>query len=191
MRWAALLHDIGKPDTRVVRGGDGTFYNHQFVGAELADRLLERMRFPADERAAIVHLVREHMFDYRGGWSDAGLRRWLRRVGEEAVADLFDLRIADMLGNGLKQGFPVYLEEMRRRIERILAESRALKVTDLAVGGHDVMRVLGIPPGPPVRETLEALLEEVLDDPARNTRERLLMRLEERRGAGEAPTANA
>ena len=96
-----------------------------------------------------------------------------------------------MLGNGLKQGFPVYLEEMRRRIERILAESRALKVTDLAVGGHDVMRVLGIPPGPPVRETLEALLEEVLDDPARNTRERLLMRLEERRGAGEAPTANA
>ena len=191
VRWAALLHDIGKPDTRVVRGGDGTFYNHQFVGAELADRLLERMRFPADERAAIVHLVREHMFDYRGGWSDAGLRRWLRRVGEEAVADLFDLRIADMLGNGLKQGFPVYLEEMRRRIERILAESRALKVTDLAVGGHDVMRVLGIPPGPPVRETLEALLEEVLDDPARNTRERLLMRLEERRGAGEAPTANA
>jgi len=177
-----------------IRGGargDGTFYNHQFVGAELADRLLERMRFPADERAAIVHLVREHMFDYRGGWSDAGLRRWLRRVGEEAVADLFDLRIADMLGNGLKQGFPVYLEEMRRRIERILAESRALKVTDLAVGGHDVMRVLGIPPGPHVRETLEALLEEVLDDPARNTRERLLMRLEERRGAGEAPTANA
>src|SRR5207244_318365 len=114
VRWAALLHDIGKPDTRVVRGGDGTFYNHQFVGAELADRLLERMRFPADERAAIVHLVREHMFDYRGGWSDAGLRRWLRRVGEEAVADLFDLRIADMLGNGLKQGFPVHLQEMRR-----------------------------------------------------------------------------
>jgi tRNA nucleotidyltransferase (CCA-adding enzyme) len=191
VRWAALLHDIGKPDTRVERGGDGTFYNHQFVGAELADRLLDRLRFPLDERAAIVHLVREHMFDYRGGWSDSGLRRWLRRVGEEAVADLFDLRIADMLGNGLKQGFPVYLEDMRARIERILAESRALKVTDLAVGGHDVMRVLGIPPGPAVREALEALLEEVLDDPARNTRERLLARLEERRGAAATPSANA
>jgi tRNA nucleotidyltransferase (CCA-adding enzyme) len=191
VRWAALLHDIGKPDTRVERGGDGTFYNHQFVGAALADRLLERLRFPLGERAAIVHLVREHMFDYRGGWSDAGLRRWLRRVGEEAVADLFDLRIADMLGNGLKQGFPVYLEDMRARIERILAESRALKVTDLAVGGHDVMSVLGIPPGPAVRETLEALLEEVLDDPSRNTRERLLARLEERRGAAATPPANA
>jgi tRNA nucleotidyltransferase (CCA-adding enzyme) len=191
VRWAALLHDIGKPDTRVVRGGDGTFYNHQFVGARLADRLLERLRFPADERAAIVHLVREHMFDYRGGWSDAGLRRWLRRVGEDAVADLFDLRIADMLGNGLKQGFPVYLEDMRARIERILAESRALKVTDLAIGGDDVMRVLGLPPGRAVGETLEALLEEVLDDPSRNTRERLLARLDERRSAGAAPRTSA
>jgi tRNA nucleotidyltransferase (CCA-adding enzyme) len=191
VRWAALLHDIGKPDTRVERGGDGTFYNHQFVGATLADRLLQRLRFPAGERAAIVHLVREHMFDYRGGWSDAGLRRWLRRVGEEAVADLFDLRIADMLGNGLKQGFPTYLEEMRARIEKLLAESRALKVTDLAVGGREVMQVLGIPPGPAVRETLEALLEEVLDDPSRNTRERLLQRLEERRVQSASPRTSA
>ncbi|HEY2955727.1 MAG TPA: HD domain-containing protein [Candidatus Eisenbacteria bacterium] len=183
VRWAALLHDIGKPDTRVERGGEGTFYNHPFVGAELADRLLERLRFPLEERRAIVHLVREHMFDFRPEWSDAGLRRWLRRVGEDAVADLFDLRIADVLGNGLRQGFPVYLETMRRRIERLLAESRALRVTDLAVDGRDVMRVLGIPPGPAVREALEALLEEVLDDPARNTRERLLARLEERRRA--------
>jgi tRNA nucleotidyltransferase (CCA-adding enzyme) len=191
VRWAALLHDIGKPDTRVERGGDGTFYNHQFVGAELADRLLERLRFPSEERAAIVHLIREHMFDYRGGWSDAGLRRWLRRVGEEHVADLFDLRIADMLGNGLKQGFPTYLEEMRARIEKILAESRALQVTDLAIGGRDVMEVLGIPPGRAVGEMLEALLEEVLDDPSRNTRERLLERLAERRAATLKPRTSA
>jgi putative nucleotidyltransferase with HDIG domain len=191
VRWAALLHDIGKPDTRVERGGDGTFYNHQFVGAELADRLLERLRFPHEERTAIVHLIREHMFDYRGGWSDAGLRRWLRRVGEEYVADLFDLRIADMLGNGLKQGFPTYLAEMSARVDRILAESRALKVTDLAIGGRDVMDTLGIPPGPAVGETLEALLEEVLDDPSRNTRERLLERLAERRDSIARPRTSA
>ena len=191
VRWAALLHDIGKPDTRVERGGDGTFYNHQFVGARLADRLLERLRFPLGSRERIVHLVREHMFDYRSGWSDAALRRWLRRVGEDAVADLFDLRIADNLGNGLRQGFPAYLEEMRVRIERLLAESRALRVRDLAVDGRDVMRVLGIRPGPAVRETLEALLEEVLDDPSRNQREHLLARLASRSareadGAGRA-----
>ena len=179
VRWAALLHDIGKPATRVERAGEGTFYNHQFVGAEMADRLLERLRFPLESRARIVHLVREHMFDYRRGWSDAALRRWLRRVGEDAVADLFDLRIADTLGNGLRQGFPVTLEEMRARIMRLLADSRVLRVKDLAVDGNDVMRMLGIGPGPKVREALEALLEEVLDRPGRNTRDHLLARLEQ------------
>jgi len=183
VRWAALLHDIGKPDTRVERDGEGTFYNHQFVGAELADRLLERLRFPNERRARIVQLVREHMFDYQPGWSDAALRRWLRRVGPELVADLFDLRIADMLGNGLKQGFPVVLEQMRVRIEHLLEASRVLRVSDLVVDGNDVMATLGIGPGPAVRESLDALLEEVLDDPSRNTREHLLTRLRDRRAA--------
>jgi len=183
VRWAALLHDLGKPGTRVERRGEGTFYNHQFVGAEIAERLLERLRMPVARRERIVHLVREHMFDYQPGWSDGALRRWLRRVGPDSVADLFDLRIADMLGNGLKQGFPVYLEQMRGRIERLLAESSALSVTDLEVDGRDVMRELSVPPGRAVGETLDALLEEVLDDPSRNTREHLIMRLRERRAA--------
>lgn len=186
VRWAALLHDIGKPDTRVERAGEGTFYNHQFVGAELADRLLARLKFPLETRARIVHLVREHMFDYQPGWGDAALRRWLRRVGVDAVADLFDLRIADVMAKGRdeEEYYPGYLEEMRARIERLLAESRALRVSDLTVNGHDVMRVLGVPPGPRVRETLEALLEEVLDQPSRNTREHLLERLERERDRG-------
>jgi hypothetical protein len=105
----------------------------------------------------------------------------VRRVGEAAVADLFDLRIADMLGNGLKTGFPAALEALRQRIERVLAGSRALRVGDLAVDGRDVMESLGIGPGPPVGEALEALLEEVLEQPDRNTRERLLERLAELR----------
>jgi tRNA nucleotidyltransferase (CCA-adding enzyme) len=183
VRWAALLHDVGKPATRVDHGPDSTFYNHQHVGAELAARALERLCFPVEERAAIVHLVREHMFDYRAEWSDAALRRWLRRVGPEHVADLFDLRIADVLGNGLRQGFPVYLEEMRQRVNRLLARGEALRVTDLAVDGHDVMRVLGIGPGREVGETLEALLEAVIESPELNRRERLLAWLERRREA--------
>jgi tRNA nucleotidyltransferase (CCA-adding enzyme) len=177
VRWAALLHDIGKPDTRVERRGDGTFYGHEAVGAELAGRVLERLRFPVAQRTAIVHLVREHMFDYRAEWGDAAVRRWVRRVGEEAVADLFDLRIADMLGNGLKTGFPAQLEPLRRRIERVLAASHALRIGDLAVDGGDVMEALGVGPGPVVGEALKTLLEEVLEDPGRNTREGLLARL--------------
>jgi len=181
VRWAALLHDVGKPDTRVERRGEGTFYGHQSVGAGLADGLLERLRFPGELRSAIVHLVREHMFDYRAQWSDAAVRRWIRRVGEQAVADLFDLRIADLLGNGLKTGFPAGLEPLRRRVDHELAASRALRVRDLAVDGRDVMRVLGIGPGPAVGAALGALLEEVLEEPSRNTREELLARLAARR----------
>ncbi len=177
VRWAALLHDLGKPGTRELRRGDATFYGHELAGAAIADRVLERLRTPLDDRRAIVHLVREHMFGYSSEWTDAAVRRWLRRVGVDAVAELFDLRLADHRGNGLKPGFPHYLEELRARIERQLAEHDALDVRDLAIGGADVMRVRGIPPGPEVGATLERLLERVLDDPALNTRERLLAEL--------------
>ena len=153
------------------------------VGAELADRALERLRFPTQEREAIVHLVREHMFDYQREWTDATLRRWLRRVGVDAAADLFDLRIADYLGNGLRAGFPSYLEDMRQRLERVIAEAGALHVRDLAIDGHDVMRVLGVPPGPAVGTILERLLERVIEHPESNRKETLLAWVEAMRAS--------
>jgi tRNA nucleotidyltransferase (CCA-adding enzyme) len=181
VRWAALLHDIGKPATKVLRDGEGTFYNHQQVGGEMADALLQRLRFGRAERETIVHLVREHMFDYRAEWTDSALRRFVRRVGRENLADLFDLRIADMLGNGLKEGFPHYLEELHARIESLLVRDTALHPRDLALDGEDIMRCLEIPPGPRVGAAQEFLLEAVLDEPARNTREGLEELLRENR----------
>ena len=177
VRWAALLHDIGKPATREIRDGDATFYQHQFVGADLADGLLERLRFSSRERAAIVHLVREHMFDYRPEWGDSAVRRWLQRVGVETVADLFDLRLADSQGNGLKHGFPTYLDEFAARIERVLSAHDALCVADLALDGAEVMRILEIAPGEAVGEALTALLERVIEHPEVNTPERLTAEL--------------
>lgn len=179
VRWAALLHDLGKPQTKEIRDGDATFYQHEVVGAEIADRMLERLRHPHEERAAIVHLVREHMFGYRDEWSDAALRRWVKRVGIDAVADLFDLRLADCAGNGLRSAFPADLEAMRVRIEGLIEESHALHVADLAVNGRDVMETLGIGPGKGVGEVLDALLEEVLEEPGKNQRDTLLARLTE------------
>jgi len=189
VRWAALLHDVGKPATREIRDGDATFYQHQFVGAELADGLLERLRFPTRERAAIVHLVREHMFDYRPEWGDSAVRRWLQRVGVESVADLFDLRLADNQGNGLKQGFPTYLDEFAARIDRILASRDALRVADLALDGAAVMRILGIGPGPAVGEALTALLERVIEHPERNTPEALTAELRVWKSPAPSPQA--
>jgi poly(A) polymerase/tRNA nucleotidyltransferase (CCA-adding enzyme) len=183
VRWAALLHDIGKPSCRAQReGAEATFYGHDQVGAEMADRRLEALRFPRAEREAITHLIREHMFDFRPEWTDAALRRWLRRVTPEAMDDLFLLRAADVEGSGLSSGPHAGLLEMRRRIERLLAEDDALRISQLAVDGRDVMRVLGIEPGERVGRVLAKLLEEVLEDPAKNDHDALLRRLAEWRG---------
>jgi len=178
VRLAALLHDVGKPATRAEKeDGEATFYNHQILGERMAREAMERLRFSRDWTDRVAHLVREHMFDYRPEWSDAAVRRFIRSVGVEAIADLFDLRIADNIGNGRKTGFPHYLEEMRERVDAILEAEEALSVRDLAVDGKDVMSVLGVPPGPRVGEILNQLLEEVLEDPARNRREALLERV--------------
>ncbi|HEY2924258.1 MAG TPA: HD domain-containing protein [Candidatus Eisenbacteria bacterium] len=178
VRLAALFHDVGKPLTREERqGGEATFYNHQFVGARLTEEAMERLRFSRGMTDRVIHLVRQHMFDYRPEWTDAAVRRFIRSVGVEHIADLFDLRIADNVGNGLKTGFPHYLEELRSRVEAILEKEEALSVRDLAVDGADVMEVLDLPPGPKVGEILDQLLEEVLENPALNTRERLLERI--------------
>ncbi len=102
VRWAALLHDIGKPGTRAERAGEGTFHGHAELGARLADARLAQLRFAHAIRERIVHLIREHMFDYQPSWTDAAVRRFIRRVGPEHIADVFDLRMADALGNGTR-----------------------------------------------------------------------------------------
>ena len=178
VRWAALLHDIGKPGTRVERDGEGTFYGHAELGATLADARLSALRCATVFRERVVHLIREHMFDLQESWSDAAVRRFVRRVGVEQVADLFDLRIADALGNGTRGPDTGRLEAMAKRIERVLREASALSVHQLAVDGDDVMRALGLQPGPAVGDVLKALLEQVIEQPALNTRAALLERLD-------------
>ncbi|HET7498826.1 MAG TPA: poly(A) polymerase, partial [Candidatus Eisenbacteria bacterium] len=133
--------------------------------------------FSRDLTDRVAHLVKNHMFDYRPEWTDATVRRFVRTVGIENVADLFDLRIADNLGNGLKTGFPHYLGELTERIGRVVEAQEALSVRDLKVDGADVMRELGLAPGPDVGRILDRLLEEVTEDPSLNDRKRLLRRL--------------
>ena len=185
VRWSALGHDLGKPMTRAEReDGEGTFYGHAQVGAEITDRLLDRLRFSRVERQAIVHLVREHLFDYTSDWSDAAVRRFLRRVGEEHLEDLFALREADIAGTGLP-GDTSSMRALQARIESLRATKLALSVRDLAVDGEDLMRALGVPPGPIVGSILQQLLEEVLEEPARNEKPRLLQRAAELARAAE------
>jgi putative nucleotidyltransferase with HDIG domain len=177
VRWAALLHDLGKPGTRAGAEGEASFHGHAALGAALADARLERLRMPRADREAIVTLIREHMFDYRPEWSDAAVRRWLRRVGEDRVDALFALRRADARAHGPERRAPLGLDRLAARIARVQSEAHARSRHDLAVDGDDVMRVLGLAPGRRVGEILARLMDDVTDDPSRNTRAALLARL--------------
>jgi tRNA nucleotidyltransferase (CCA-adding enzyme) len=180
VRLAALLHDVAKPRTRREVDGEGTFYDHQNVGAAMSDAILERLRFSRSDRNRVTRLVREHMFHYTPEWSDAAVRRFLPRVGLDTVEDLFALRRADDHAHGTGRDPRPALAELGERIQAVRAREEALSVDDLAVGGGDVMAVLGCEPGPKVGRVLNDLLEQVLEDPGLNTRERLLALVRER-----------
>jgi poly(A) polymerase/tRNA nucleotidyltransferase (CCA-adding enzyme) len=182
VRLSALFHDLGKLDTRREEDGRVTFYNHQSVSARKANAILRRLRYPNDEREAVIHLVQQHMFHYNSEWTDAAVRRFIRTVGLDYLDDLFATRHADTLGNGLRRSAQsAELAELRGRIGTILEKDAAFSVRDLRIGGTDLMSELGIAPGPLVGRILDALLEEVLDQPERNEREHLLARARELR----------
>ncbi|UQA58057.1 CCA tRNA nucleotidyltransferase [Polyangium aurulentum] len=177
LRVAALLHDIGKPRTRAFsdKTDDYTFYDHEKVGADMAEPILTRLRFSNEERARIVALVRHHLVCYSDTWSDAAVRRWIRRIGPDLAPDLYALAIADSLGKGRDVKDEIAgIDELRRRVEAQLAAGAALGPKDLAIRGNELMSALGLPPSRMVGDLLNALVEVVTEDPSANTRERLI-----------------
>jgi tRNA nucleotidyltransferase (CCA-adding enzyme) len=188
LRVAALFQDLGKPRTRAFSDatGDYTFEDHDKVGAAMADAILARLRFSNEERERIVALVRHHLVGYTRGWSDASVRRWVRRVGKSLVPDLHLLGVANALGRGCDAREEIALrEELKARVEAVLAAGIVLSPRDLAIRGSDLMSTLGLPPGRAVGEILAALVEVVTDEPAMNTRDRLIEQA--RRIAAEQP----
>ncbi len=182
LRVAALLHDVGKPRSRAFndKTQDYTFYDHERIGAEIADPILTRLKFSNDERARIVDLVRHHLFHYTSEWTDTAVRRWIRRVGRERVEDLYLLNEADVRGKGRDADDDLKsLEGLKAHVKKILEAGDALNVRDLRINGHDLMRDAGLAPGPVLGRVLNQLLEEVIGDPALNERERLLVRARE------------
>jgi len=183
VRLSALFHDIGKPSVKKSTHLDNkelfTFYNHETVSAELTEKILVRLKFPNSTVSAVTHLVQNHMFHYEPAWTDAAVRRFLVRVKQECLDDLFDLRIADVYG---MHNAPVRLHdsevcrnlcELKDRIAKVTEEAAVLSVKDLAVNGKDLMEA-GIPAGKKMGFILHGLLEAVLDDPAQNTKETLI-----------------
>jgi tRNA nucleotidyltransferase (CCA-adding enzyme) len=182
LRMAGLLHDVGKPRTRDFsdKTSDYTFYNHEAIGAKMSGPMLERLKFSNAERERIVGLVRHHLICYDDSWSDAAVRRWLRRVSPELAEDLYELGRADALGKGREASEDIAsIDRLRARVAQVTAAGAALSTRDLAIGGHDLIRELGLQPGPVFKDILGQLLEEVTDDPSRNQRGVLLERARE------------
>ena len=174
LRLAGLLHDLGKATT--LSGGH--FIGHERAGAALAEGVLRRLRLPRADIDRITRLVRHHMFAYSSEWTDAAVRRFVRRVGADLLDDLYALRRADNAASGVVEPASGGLDELRGRAGRAVAAD-PMSPGQLAVEGHDLARELGLRPGPWLGRALEALLEAVLDDPSLNQREALLARARE------------
>jgi tRNA nucleotidyltransferase (CCA-adding enzyme) len=171
LRIAALLHDVGKPRVRAWsdQASDYTFYDHDRVGAEIAEPIAARLRFSNDERARIVALVRHHLFHYSSEWTDGAVRRWMRRVGPERLEDLYALNAADALAKGrpCEEDLDA-LARLKAHVAKVVAEGAALSTRDLKINGRDLMRELSLRPGPVIGQILDALLEAVISDPGVN-----------------------
>lgn len=176
VRVGSLLHDVGKPRTKRGEGSDSTFYNHEVVGAKMTATILDRLHFSKKIVEHVAHLVRWHLFYYNvGEVSEAGVRRFLRKVGPEFVDDLIKVREADRIGSGVPKAVPYKLRHLLFMIEKVKQDPIDTRM--LKLNGTDVMRLGDLAPSPKVGWILAVLLEEILDDPQKNTEEFLRARI--------------
>ena len=174
LRLAALLHDIGKPAVfSLDESGEGHFYGHAAVSAELADAILHRLKVSNALREEVLFLVKHHMDHYLPEEKTA--RRCLSRHGLARMERLIDLQAADLGGKGTDAPDESLLElRQLRTLLRSLAEKEgALTLKTLAVKGADLI-ALGFAPGPALGRTLNGLLAKVLAGELPNERAELL-----------------
>lgn len=176
VRFATLIHDIGKPQTfKKLPTGTITFYNHEVVGAAIAKRIAERLRFSNEQKEKLWRLVRFHQFTVNEHQTDSALRRFIRNVTPEYLQDMIDLRIGDRLGSGARET-SWRTEEFKKRL--IEVQKQPFAIRDLKISGTDVMEILGIPPGPKVGEILNMLFTEVTENGLENEREILITKIQ-------------
>lgn len=173
LRWAALLHDVAKPRVRRKVDGRWRFIAHAEASADLAEAIMERLRLDRHIRVLVSRLIRHHMIGYDPEWSDAAVRRFVRRIGPDLVGQLLALRKADILAHGKPALRGPTLKGLEARVNNVLEGHPALLRPDLALNGRDIMEITCLSPGPRVGEIISLLMERVIEDPSMNTKENL------------------
>ena len=172
LRWAALLHDIGKVETFTQdSSGRGHFYGHAKVSAEMADAILRRLKAPTALREEVTLLIRQHMTKLEP--DKRVLRRYLSKLGMQTVRKLLQLQKADMASKGTSD--PLQMEQfsvLYGLLSEIEAENACLSLKDLAVKGDDLM-ALGFS-GKEIGAHLNMLLEQVMEEKLPNEKDMLL-----------------
>ena len=178
VRIASLLHDVAKPRVKRGEGKNATFHGHEVVGARMVREILNRLKFSKKEIERISKLVRFHLFYYNvDEVKESSVRRLVRNIGAENVEDLLKVRMADRIGSGVPKAEPYKLRHLRYIIEKAARDPISPK--ELKLNGTDIMKILNISSGARVGHVLNVLLEEVLDDPKKNTKAYLQKRAEE------------
>lgn len=178
LSYSVLLHDCAKPDCYSEdEHGTAHFYGHQKQSAELAKRILRRLKFDNETVAAVSRLVRYHDSRYtvKLDGNNAGLRRLMNRVGSEWMPFLLAVQRADVCGHKPERILSMLreLDRMEEGVREVLEKRECVSLKQLAVSGRDLL-ALGYPSGPMLGRALQALLSEVLEQPEKNRCETLL-----------------
>lgn len=168
LRFAALMHDCGKPATRRLEpGGAVSFYHHDMVGAKIATRRMKALRFDNDSIKAVSRLIELHLrfFGYSDqAWSDSAIRRYVRDAGDQLLR-LHALTRADVTTRNKRKADRLAhaYDDLEQRIAKI-QEEEELNALRPDLSGEDIMRILGLKPSKDVGEAYKFMMELRLDN---------------------------
>ena len=172
VRLAALLHDVGKPETfSLDENGIGHFYGHHMRGYDIAKNILQRLKFDNKTIDIVCVLIKEHMSRY-DFLRTSNIKKFINRVGIDNLDSLFELQIADIKGSKPPHDINNVLK-LKEEAKRVIEEKQPLTVKDLVINGYDLIN-LGIKPGRNMGLLLKEMLELVLENHELNNREYLI-----------------
>lgn len=174
LRLTMLFHDVAKPVCRTTdEAGNDHFYGHPEIGAEMTGQILRRLKFDNDTIRSVKRLVRFH--DMRPVLQEKNVRRSIVKMGLESFPEIFAVKRADTLAQSMymRQQKLDAIDQFEALYDRIMEKQVCVQKKDLALNGKDLLD-LGVPQGKKVGEILDLLFAQVIEEPAKNTREELL-----------------